>query len=295
MNIGEEGARGLGLDRLQRWMQAVITHPGGIGSGVASAEARQSVALDAKTLETVVTPSETLTGAERLDIYRRSYHARLLQCFGEMFPALLHALGEHLFNLFTLDYLQRHPPHSYTLDNLADRFAQHLAETRPDSDAPPGERESWPDFIVELAEIEWAFLKVYDGPGTEGRTLPSAEDILALDDEGILESRPAPSPCLRLFAFRYPVHAYMLAVRRGEQPQMPAPNVTFVAATRVNYRVMLFELSAQQYAALKAFDGQHVLVDALNQIEPHFDPQLHVATIRDWLSDWALKGFFETI
>jgi Putative DNA-binding domain len=295
MNVGDESVRGFALDHLQRWMQAVITHPGGVGSGVASPAARQSVAVDAKTLETVVTPSATLTGAERLAIYCRSYHARLLQCLREMLPALHHALGERLFNLFALDYLQHHPPHNYTLDNLADRFAQHLAETRPDSDAPPSERESWPDFIVELAAIEWAFLKVYDGHGVEGRALPSAEGIRALDLERILESRPTPAPCLRLFAFRYPVHVYMLAVRRGERPPLPAPSETFVAVTRLNFRVMLYELSAQQYAVLKAFDSRHALKDALDQISSVLGPRPQAATIRDWLCDWASKGFLETV
>jgi hypothetical protein len=295
MNVGDESMGGIKLGRLQRWMQAVITHRGGVGSGVASPAARQSVAVDAQTLESIVTPSETLSGAERLAIYSRSYHARLLQCMREMLPALHHALGEELFNLFALDYLQHHPPRSYTLDNLADRFAQHLAETRPDSDAPPSERESWPDFIVELAAMEWAFLKVYDGDGLEGRALPSADDICALDLERILEARPSPAPCLRLFAFRYPVHAYLIAVRRGERPPIPAPSETFVAATRLNFRVMLYELSAQQYAVLRALDGQHALADALDQINSVSAPRPHAATIRDWLCDWASKGFLEIV
>lgn len=295
MNVGDEGARGFALEDLQRWMQAVVTHPGGVGSGVASLGARQGAAVDAKTLETIVSPSATLTGAERLAIYCRSYHARLLQCLREMFPALCHALGENLFDLFALDYLQHHPPRSYTLDNLADRFAQHLADTRPDSDAPPGERESWPDFIVELAALEWAFLKIYDGHGVEGRALPSAEGIRALHLARILESRPAPAPCLRLFAFRYPVHAYMLAARSGERPPIPAPSETFVAATRLNFRVMLYELSARQYAVLKALDGRHALKDALEQISPVSGPRPSAETVRDWLCDWASKGVLEAV
>ncbi|HKQ52694.1 MAG TPA: DNA-binding domain-containing protein, partial [Pyrinomonadaceae bacterium] len=167
MSVEDESQR---LERLQHWVQAVVTHPAGVAHGVASAEA-QAVGLrpDLDALETVVAPSATLSGAERLAIYWRSYHARLLQCFREMFPALLHALGQELFDGFARDYLQRHPSRSYTLDRLADAFPQHLAETRPDAAAPPDERESWPDFIVELATLEWAFLKVYDGPGLEGR------------------------------------------------------------------------------------------------------------------------------
>jgi hypothetical protein len=294
MNADAESMHGFALARLQRWMQAVITHPGGIGFGVASVAAQQTIAVDTKTLETVVAPSATLSGAERLAIYCRSYHARLLQCFQEMFPALLHALGETLFNQFALDYLQQHPPHSYTLDHLADDFAQHLAETRPDADAPAAKRESWPDFIIELAALEWAFLQIYNGPGVEERTVARAEALLMLAPEQVLDALPSPVPCLRLFAFRYPVHAYMLAVRRGAHPELPAPAETFVGATRTNYRVMLYELSAPQYACLKALDGQHTVSQAFNQALSDSQPQPGV-TIQSWLCDWASKGFLEAI
>lgn len=295
MSARDESAPESGLERLQRWMQAVITHPGGVGAGVASADARRSIDVDASALETVVAPSATLDGAARLAVYGRSYHARLLECFRQMFPALLFALGENLFDLFALDYLRRHPPRSYTLDRLADDFARHLAETRPDADAPHGERETWPDFVVELATLEWAFLKIYDGPGVEGRALPSAEDVRALDGERLLASVPRPAPCLRLFAFTHPVHSYMLAARRGEAPAPPAPAETFVAATRLSYRVRLYELSAPQHAFLHELDGRHSFGQALDAAAHAFGRAPNVEDARDWLSDWACKGFFEAV
>jgi hypothetical protein len=284
------------LDRLQRWMQAVIAHPSGIAAGVASEEAQQSVNVDLERLEEVLSPSSTLSAAERLAIYCRSYHTRLLQCFSAMFPALQRALGEELFNHFALDYLQQHPPRSYTLDQLADAFPQHLADTRPDAEAPPEQRERWPDFIIELASLEWAFLKVYDGAGCEGRALPRGADILSSPTEHILQSRPLPAPCLRLFAFRYPVHTYMLAVRRDENPELPAPLQSFVAMTRWNYRVKLYELSAPQYALLEALDGHHTIGHILNRGLLVGDRRLPaVAAARNWLCEWADKGFFESI
>ena len=284
------------LDRLQRWMQAVITDPGGIRSGVASGEARASLEVDLSTLESVVTPSATLSGAERLAIYSRSYHARLLQCFQSMFPCLLRALGEELFNSFALDYLQRHPSHSYTLDQLADAFPQHLAETRPEADAAPKRRERWPDFIIDLAWLEWAFLKVYDGPGLEGRPVPDARDVLALPVEQLLAARPMPAPCLRLFVFRYPVHAYWLAARRGGDPTLPAPAESFVALTRRNYRVVLYELSAPQHALQQALDGRRTVGQALERdADSGGDGAPPIDTVRSWLCDWADKGFFEDL
>jgi hypothetical protein len=292
MSVADKSTQSFELERLQRWMQAVITHPLGVGTGIASGEARRSINVELDTLETVVSPSRTLSGAERLAIYCRSYHARLLECFETMFPALLHALGHELFNQFALDYLQHHPPRSYTLDHLADAFAQHLAETRPDRDAPPDKRESWPDFIIELALLELAFLKIYDGPGVEGRTLPRMPDILSLAPELILDAHLKPVPCLQLFAFRYPVHTYMLAARQDKQPEPPAPLESFVAVTRWNYRVRLYELSAPQYDFLRLLDAQHTVRQAINQGD---DKQPTLTTIRNWLCDWVTKGFFESV
>jgi Putative DNA-binding domain len=297
MNVSESSApEGSELERLQRWMQAVIAHPSGIAAGVASEEAQQSIGVDLERLEEVLAPSATLTASERLAIYCRSYHTRLLQCFREMFPALRHALGEELFNHFALDYLRHHPPRSYTLDQLADAFPQHLAVTRPDAEAPPDQRERWPDFIIELASLERAFLEVYDGAGCEGHALPRAVDILSLATESILRSRPLPVPCLRLFAFRYPVHTYMLAARRDEKPKLPAPVESFVAMTRWNYRVKLHELSAPQYALLEALDGHHTIGHILNRgLRDKDRGQPSLASARNWLCEWADKGFFESI
>ncbi len=284
------------LDQLQRWMQSIITHPGGVSSGVASGEARKNIDIQLEDIESIVTPSATLSGQERLAVYCRSYHARLLECFREMFPALFKALGEELFNLFTLDYLQRHPAQSYTLDHLADAFAEHLAETRPDAKAPPGEREDWPDFICELASLEWSFLKIYDGPGVEGRSSPRAGEVLSIPVATVSEVRLVLVPCLRLFSFRYPVNLFMLAVRRGENPEIPAPAPTFVAATRLEYRVGLHELTEPQYLFLKALaDGSQSAGDALAQVENLSGIRPSPIAIQNWLGDWIAKGFFESV
>ena len=296
MSRDEQDTPRPGLDRLQRWMQAVIAHPSGVAAGVASAEARRNVDVEFGSLEHVLSPSATLTAAERLSIYSRSYQARLLQCFGSMFPALLRALGEQLFNRFALDYLRHHPPRSYTLDELADAFPQHLADTRPDADAPPEEREPWPDFIVELASLELAFLKVYDGPGVEGRALPVAPDILGLGGARVVHARPSPAPCLRLFAFRYPVHTYLLAARRAEESPLPSPAESFVAMTRRDYRVKLYQLTAPQYALLKQLDGRRAVGEILaRRPTPPLPQPPAPSDVRAWLCEWAARGFFESV
>ena len=68
------------LDELQRWMQAVITHPHGVISGIESSDARDLIAILPAQAERVVTRSRALTAIERLDIYNHAYFGRLLEC-----------------------------------------------------------------------------------------------------------------------------------------------------------------------------------------------------------------------
>ncbi|MCC6363310.1 MAG: putative DNA-binding domain-containing protein [Bryobacterales bacterium] len=236
------------LNRLQQTVYAAITR----------SEAAPALPL--------VRPSSTLTSAQRLAIYQRSYVARLLECLSSIFPALQHALGDDLFRRFALDYLRHHPPAGYTLANLADRFPHYLEETRP-----PGEQ--WPDFLISLATLELAVLQVADGPGLEGQPLTGVEAPAALPDEALLALRPSPAPCWRLFAFPYPVHPYRLAVRRGRRPDLPSPQRCFVAVTRHRYRVTTFEMDEDEYRLLRLFDGRRSVSEALAAIHPGLSAQ----------------------
>ncbi|MCC6390451.1 MAG: putative DNA-binding domain-containing protein [Bryobacterales bacterium] len=258
------------LNRLQQTIYAAVTRS------------------DAAPALPLVRPSSTLTSGQRLAIYQRSYVARLLECFSSIFPALQHALGDDLFRRFALDYLRRHPPASYTLANLADRFPRHLAETRPPD-------EQWPDFLISLATLELAVLQVADGPGLEGQPLTGVEAPAALSDEALLALRPSPAPCWRLFAFPYPVHSYRLAVCRGQRPDLPSPQRCFVAVTRHRYRVMTFEVDEDEYRILRLLDGRRSVSEALASVHPGLSAQkvrecLRAAYGRLYFSPLPLKG-----
>jgi hypothetical protein len=235
-------------------------------------------ASDASGVAGLVQPSATLTSVERLAIYQRSYLARLLECFESMFPALHTALGNDLFRHFALDYLQRHPPTSYTLAKVADAFPRHLSETRPKG-------EAWPAFVVDLATLELALLHVADGPGVEGRRRLPAPDVAAMPVEKLLTLRPAPVPCLRLFAFEYPVHRYRIATRGGERPEIPGPEKCFVVLTRYQYRVMTYEVTQPEWALARLLGGECTVADALHGLS--FRPTLE--DLRGWLRDLYAK------
>ncbi|MBL8149252.1 MAG: putative DNA-binding domain-containing protein [Blastocatellia bacterium] len=274
------------LSKMQQWIQTVITHPQGILAGVMSQNAQEILSISFNQLEDVVVASNLLSSAERFAIYYRSYYTRLLQAFHTMFPSLSHALGKELFEKFVIDYLTCHPPKHYSIGRIADSFSQHLIDTRPDAKCE--EKEHWPDFIIELAVLEKAFLDIYDGNGLEDQARLDIRELLVLPAKRLKKIRPIPAPCFRLFAFRYPVHSYLQAVRSEEQPSIPQPKDSFVALTRCNYQVLTFELSSQEYILLQKLNGANRLEDLLDSKKP--DREL--TRIRDLLCGWIVKGFF---
>ena len=154
-----------------------------------------------------------MTSVERLAIYQNAYFARLLECMHSIYPLLLRAMGEEAFDALAVGYLHAYPSRSYTLDQLGDEFPRFLDETRPDRDEAGQATEEWPDFLKDLAELESAIGKVFDGPGTEGQPMLSAEQLAAVNPADWPRLRLTPAACLRTMAFRFPVNDYFTAVR----------------------------------------------------------------------------------
>ena len=287
--------RSLGV--VQRWFQAVVSHPEGIEGGAASPEAQELIRLNRGELEAVVRRSRNLTAAERLSIYANAYYSRLLECMGANYPILKQALGEEVFDSFAFEYLQRYPSRSYTLDDLGKHFAQFLSETRPEED---GEKGGWPDFLIDLATFEWTIAKVFDGPGAEGLTLLTPEALQSFPAERFAEARLVPVPCLRLLAFRFPVNAYYTVARRaeeGEEVPIPEPGEEHVAVTRRDFVVRRYPLSSPQYALLEAILAGATVGEAIAAAAAvtDLDDEAFATELRSWFRFWVAEGFFVSV
>ncbi|MCI0462277.1 MAG: DNA-binding domain-containing protein [Gemmataceae bacterium] len=285
------------LERIQRWLQTVLMHPEGVAEGIASAAAREHLDVGPDEVEQVVTRSRTLTAMDRLAIYGTAYYARLLECLREEFPVLVHALGEELFDAFAVDYLQKYPSRSYTLNNLATSFPRYLAETRPEPDDGEGSLTGWPDFLIDLATLELTFSEVFDGPGVEGEQLLGTAQLQAVPAERWPETRLVSVPCLRLLSLRYPVHEYYASVRRKQDPPPPDPADTFLAVTRWDYVVRHYPLSRPEYEVLHALLAGWPVGDAIGLAAQSAATDLDqlAASLRDWFEAWAARGFFRTV
>ena len=277
------------LNALQRWMLAVVMHPGGVEAGADSKSAQSCFATPTINLEDVIDRSHALTSAERLAIYNRAYFARLLECLRDSYRVLCQAIGEEAFDDFAVSYLQDFPSNSYTLNDLGARFPDYLRQGRQAADP----EETWPDFVVDLATLESLYNEVFDGPGVEGRELMSAELLAGIPPERWSDLHFEPVPCLRLLELRFPVHEYYTAARQGDEADYPSLSETLLVVTRCDFVIRRFEVDRPQFELLKSLVQGDSLGAALSQAAQQVDDVERFASkLKGWFRDWTSERFF---
>jgi hypothetical protein len=207
----------------------------------------------------------------------------MLDALRASYPALNHMLGREAFDEFGLDYLFLHPSRSYTLLGLARGFPDHLAATRPD------DGDAWSELVVDIARLERTFAEVYEGEGTEGEQPLAMGDLPLEPGSRWRATTVLPAPCLRLARYSHDIGAYVLAVRRGEQPSQPRRRESFLALSRRDYVVTFTALDAPQHRALTQLVHGAPLGPAADAAG------IDAATAWQLLRLWARSGFFSTV
>ena len=254
------------LDSLQAWMQQALL---------------QSSA-DPASIEAHIAPSAHLSASEHLAIYQRSYYARLLAVMKEQFKALCATLGESLFSDFVRAYLADFPSESPTLSELGARFPVYLEQIRPDK----AEKEVWVDFMINLAQYEWDLYLMFDAPGHEGKPYATA----AIADEALRLQ-----PCFALKKYAFSVNVFYREFAHNTEQDIPAPQKTFLALCRKNYRIGIFRLSPPQFYFLRKMGEGQPVSKALQATADFFKLPLEdlSAAWQRWREDWLDAGFFK--
>lgn len=271
----------LPLSKLQQWMQAVLVRP--LGHEETPYLLLPKAFQD--NIEQVIMPSSRLSAQERLAIYQRGYLARLRHCMVEQFSALCYALGDELFRAFTDQYLQVYPSKSYTLTDLGTQFIVYLQATRPDKNAPPEEREDWPDFMIELVQLELAINTIFDMEAEEAKEYATEQT----NDEHLYLV-----PCLTFFEFQFPTLAYYQVFKKGEQPNLPFPQKSYAIIIRRNFKMGAFHLHPAQFYFLQSFKKSGSIPEAQQQLANYLQVDLLEVkmTWKKWKKNWVQWGCF---
>lgn len=197
----------LPLERMQRWMQAVVVHPGTVREAVEDPQAQAE--LPAADVGDVILPSAHLGPLERLAIYHAMYPLRMEEALATDYPALKHFLGEREFFALARGYAQAFPSRSFTLNPFGRRLPEYLvtAPARAGHRRAAGVRRR--AFCRELARLELALTEVFDAPEVPAL---SEEAIAGVPAEAWENARLTPVAAFRLLALRYPASAYLDSV-----------------------------------------------------------------------------------
>lgn len=271
------------LDRLQRWMQAVIVHPGAVEEAVMSPGAEGEIA--AGRIPEVILPSASLTPTERIGIYHGMYLLRMEEALSSDYPALKKFLGSDGFFELVRAYVQVHPSRCYTFNQLGDHLPAFIASA------------SWVKrrgFCHDLARLELAVSQVFDAP--ESHAL-SEEAIAAVPHEAWEHARLVPIEAFRLLSLRYPASAHIDSLRSDDHDRPPtARKDTWVAVYRRNYSVFRHDLSRSAHALLADLVSGMTLGEALAAaLERRSRPRADANMLQRWFQQWVSGGIFRAV
>lgn len=283
----------LPLRDLQGWFAAAIIHPGGLAVSLEETSATRHSGISEAGVERLVRPSATMSGAERVDIYRRAYRSRLIECLADDYPAVEHALGEEDFEAVCRAFIDEYPSRSPSLNFYGRPFAAFLRAWHHPLAA----------FAADVAALEWALVEVIHA-GSSSRLSHAA--LAAVPAPQWADARFVASSTVRLLELGHPANLYFQKFRQGEDPSPPAPAWSATAVFRDGATLWRMDLSRGMHLLLRdLFAGRSLggavesLAAELAEGEHGRAPQTSGPTggseVMQWFRDWVQHGFFARI
>jgi hypothetical protein len=272
------------LDRLQRWMQAVVVNPGTPDEAVRARAAAREV--PGERVVDVILPSRTLTAVERVGIYHGMYLLRMEEALATDYPGLKHLLGDGAFLDLVRGYVEAYPSRHFSLNRLGDHLPAYLLR------APDLPRRA---FCHDLARLELALSRVFDAPQTPPL---SPEAIAAVPAASWEDARLVPVAAFALLAFRYPVGAYLDSVS-GEQAHTHPPlrrEDTWAVVYRREYSVWRKDLSRGAHLLLSELIAGRTVGEAVaSALRLRGRARPTEPDLFRFFREWAAGGLFQAV
>ena len=261
------------LDLQRRMGGAILRRPAASGS------------MDPETDTSFIKPNAVLSSTERLEIYSRSYWARVLDSLRDDFPGLRAVLGEDAFQTLSEAYLDECPSHSFTLRDLGSRLREWLVRN-------PAFAGSCPALALDIVCLEWAHIEAFDA---EERKPVGPEDLLELSGEMRFDLQP----CISLLELRYPADDIRLRLARRKNPLTPRPcrvprsGRFLLAVHRVDTTVHYRRLEPDEFQILLGIREGKSLADAIDCAAAQTALAIFEfeSRIEGWFAAWSRLGW----
>jgi hypothetical protein len=227
-----------------------------------------------------------LPAALRIDVYRRGYVERLVECLSDDYPAVAYALGSPEFEASCRDFIQAHPPQSSSLNFYGAPFAAFCAN-RPSPFAA---------CVSQLAQLEWAVVRAIHA---DAESVLDATALGGIPEAEWVRARLVPSPALEVLRLSYPVHRYYRAFLEGEKPDLPDLEPSVVAVSRRGDDIWRIGIAAPFAVLLSQLVGGVPLASALEALSAADTTGrasgISGEELRRTFSEWVACGFFAAV
>jgi hypothetical protein len=236
-------------------------------------------------IERIVSGNDRLSPQEQAEIYREQFWLRHRDVLYDDYPGMVRVLGDEAFDAFVQAYLRAHVPDSYTLRDLGNHVGGFAARY----DGFPAEVAA---MARDMARFELAFIPIFDGADCEPLSLERAQ---SLPPEAWSGARIVFHPLHRLVELDYPVHRVRLAVKRGEQVELPEREPVQLSMWRHrDLRVHFRENQPLEHRLLSSLKAGASLVDACDRVAGEVDEAERdtlPGKLQTWFKAWATRGW----
>ena len=219
-----------------------------------------------------------LGAAQRFDIYRDAYRARLVEALADSYGHTARYLGDEGFRTLALQYIETHAPTEFSIRWYGEAFADWLHAAHPrDGD------------VAELAALDWALRAAFDSADAEpldARAMAGLADV----DWDRVGFRLHPS--FRILAQRWNAVALWQALDCEQAPPAarelaaPAALAVWRRALQPHFRT----LDAGEDAALRALHAGARFGEVCARLADGHAPREAAERAGRWLRRWLDEG-----
>ncbi len=276
------------LKKIQQWFGGVIKQPIDDQSRINPIAPSGTPIL--KEATKYITPSPTLEPYQRIELYNQQYWWRLLKTLHEIYPLVTRLFGYHDFNqIIGVPYLQKYPPHHWSLNHLGDKLPQWVQEEYTASDQ---------DLIYDAARIDWAY-----NEGFYAASLPSADSEQS-DPTELFSQKMSLQPHVYLFKLRYDMFSFREAFLEKEPeyweendfPEMDKGEYHFVLYRNHANRLVWEKIDAGEFHLLERFQSGSSIEQACEWLETEKGELYQQATenLHHWIQRWIINKWLSS-
>lgn len=231
-----------------------------------------------------VESSSTLAPEERINIYAQMYFARLVDVLSQNFPRVFDILGFEQFQEIVRAYVAEYPSVYPTIQDIGQHLAGFLA-TYQGKISQIGKTQP---VIVDLAQLEWLRLEVFDAPDAEPLRLEHLQTI-APDDWPTLRFQFIPAH--QLLSSAWPIHTVWAA---NEQPSPdlsdPQAHATTLRIWRKDFLIYQAPIEGTEKTAFEAVQAGESFAGVCAALEGDLSPEAAAQEMGSLLLRWIEDG-----